>query len=133
MWEIKPWADRVDALAEINARVPAMIAARNAELLTGMAPNAMPYNWNYAPVAWYYGQSFPAEVYIGTDETGKYDIYAGQTQGGVIAWWKYNRANSQQVPDPIYLPWAMKRSERNERPDWQPTAVPVGAAAATWE
>ena len=133
VWEIKPWADRSSAINELDARIEALYLTRARGLLRGMTPVATPYNWNYTPGTWEEGFSFPSEVYVGTDDTGLYDIYAGQVSVGVIAWWKYNRPQRQPVPDPIYLPWAMKRSDRNVRPDWRPALVPGTAPAYSFD
>jgi RHS repeat-associated protein len=128
IWEIKPWADKDFALPEAILRVVGMNTAKSLDLLQGMTPIATYYNWNLEPRVWRRGFSFPNQIYIGTDETGMYDIWAGQTQPGVIAWWKYNRKKPIDVPVPIYLPWPMKKSQRNERPHWNPPSgspVPV--------
>lgn len=128
MWEIKPWDDIAQAIADIQIRVVAMNGAQTAELLTGMSPVAMPYNWNFSPPIWFEGTSFPSEVYIGTDDSGWFDIYAGQIEPGVILWWKYRRLNPRRpVQIPINLPDRVTWSERNNRPGWRPTFVPVPA------
>jgi hypothetical protein len=120
MWEIKPWDDYAQAVADIQARVVAMEAARTAELLTGMSPVALRYDWNFSPPFWSEGLSFPSEVYIGTDSSGWFDIYAGQVEPGVLLWWKYARLNPRYVPVPINLPDNVTWSQRNKRPNWHP-------------
>jgi hypothetical protein len=127
MWEIKPWDSQMMAVGDINIRVAAMNTARYQELLKGTNPLGMPYDWNYAPPLWSLGSGFPAEMYVGTDDTGWWDIYAGQTRLGVIAWWKYHRDKPIIVPVPIQLPQNMKWNERNKRPGWQPRLAPAYA------
>lgn len=127
MWEIKPWDERDTAWTDLEPRLLAMDAARHAELLQGMTPVATEYNWNFAPVEWIPGiiGGFPAEVYIGRDDSGYFDIYAGQVEAGVIAWWKVRRQRPEQVPYPVYLPDPVAWSNRNVRQGWVPTTVPV--------
>ncbi len=132
MWEIKPWSDREQAWGELFARLVAMDAARAAGLLHGMTPVAMPYDWNMAPIEWVPGSRFPAEVYLGRDDTGWYDIYAGQIEPGVIVWWKYKRPKQEPVPYPIFVPESMTYSERNVRRGWQPALAPAPAAAPAY-
>ncbi len=55
------------------------------------------------------------------------DIYAAQTEPGLILWWKHNRRQYQQVPYPILLPSGMVWNERNTRPGWQPQPAPAFA------
>jgi hypothetical protein len=123
VWEIKPWADQDEAILELNERLIAFENAKRDQFLHGMNPIAMPYDWNEIPAIWLEGFSFSSEVYIGTDDSGEYDLYAGQTLPGVIAWWKYKRPKPEKVPYPIYLPYNMKTSERNERPNWAPRSA----------
>jgi RHS repeat-associated protein len=121
MWEIKPWADRDDAWWELEPRIYAMIDAQRDGLLRGMTPVATEYDWvNNGPSTWYPGTSFPREVYVGVDETGMYDFWAGTYEAGVIVWWKVNRTQPKYDPRPIYVPWPMKKTDRNERPNWKP-------------
>jgi hypothetical protein len=116
MWEIKPWDDRGQATAQLDGYVIAMMAAKRARLLTGMTPYATRYDWNEIPARWFRGQSFPGEIYVGTDDTGYHHIFAGQVEPGVIAWWKYKSPRPVDVPVPIYIPANMKWNERNKRP-----------------
>jgi hypothetical protein len=78
------------------------------------------------PMEWLEGFSYPSEVYLGSDDSGKFDLYAGQTMRGVIAWWKYKRPEHVKVPDlyPIRLTKPSEWSERNERKGWFPKNYP---------
>ncbi len=125
MWEIKPWDEREAAWGELFTRLAAIDAARGAGLLHGMTPVATPYDWTFAPIEWIPGVNFPAEVYIGRDDTGYYDIYAGQLEPGVIVWWKARRQRPEQVPHPVYLPDPVAGSNRNVRNGWVPQTLPV--------
>ncbi|MBI1801352.1 MAG: RHS repeat-associated core domain-containing protein, partial [Chloroflexi bacterium] len=130
MWEIKPWDERGEAWATLSARLTAMEAARAAGLLKGMTPVATTYDWNLAPIEWIPGRRFPTHnVYIGTDDSGQYDIYATQTEAGVIAWWKYKRPRREQVPYPIVLPERVTYSQRNIRQGWKPALAPAVAGS----
>jgi RHS repeat-associated protein len=127
VWEIKPWDDQGQAVIELAPRILAMNAASGADLLHDTNPVGMPYNWNIGsgPALWNPGTSFPmTSLYIGRDDTGWWDIYATQTQFGVIAWWKYKRSTRVPVPYPILLPDSMLWNERNTRPGWTPASAP---------
>jgi RHS repeat-associated protein len=112
MWEIKPWDNRKSAWIDLDPRIAAMDLARETGLLSGIAPNAIPYNWNMAPIEWVPGVMFPPEIYIGRDDTGWFDIYAGQTEPGVITWWKRQRLQPELVPVPIVLPESVVEPEK---------------------
>jgi hypothetical protein len=121
VWEIKPWADSEQAVLELDARITNLEMAKENMLLKGMNPVAMPYDWNVTPSFWIEGFSFSNEVYVGTDDTGWYQIWAGQISPGVIVWWKYMNLRPEMVAIPLLLPAAMKYSQRNVRPGWVPS------------
>jgi hypothetical protein len=101
-----------------------MNEAKNAEILSGFNPVGMAYDWNFSPLFWIEGLQFPTEpIFIGRDDTGWYDIYAAQTQPGIIAWWKFRRDKPEPVPYPILLPDSMVWNERNTRPGWRPAVA----------
>jgi RHS repeat-associated protein len=137
VWEIKPWDDRSEAVSIVDRNIREMNMAREAGLLRGINPVGLPYDWNFAPLAWFNGYSFPtADVYVGTDDSGWFDIYATQTQPGVILWWKYERPRPEQVPYPVILPDPVSWGPRNRRPDWKPILVPEPAycpAPSSWD
>jgi hypothetical protein len=135
IWEIKPWADQGLAPIDIEARRLGLELARDLYLLDGMNPVALRYDWNEPPPpVWIEGYSFPRELYIGTDDTGYYDFYAGQTAQGVIAWWKYKRPDQRIPVVPIFVPDEVKYSRRNERPGWRPNQelAPAYSRTADW-
>ncbi len=126
IWEIKPWDKQAQARLDLKKRILGMNQAKG--LLSGMNPVGMSYNWKFHPHVWISGLSFPStDVYIGTDDSGWFDIYAKQTEPGVIAWWKHLRRSPEQVPYPIVLPDEVTWSQRNRRLGWQPAFVPVPA------
>lgn len=125
VWEIKPWDEALVGARDIAIRVIALNMAQENELLMGMNPVAMPYNWNHSPAMWLNGRSFPSEIYIGTDASGWFDFYAGQISPGIILWWKFPRNAPRTVPFPIVLPNDVTWSERNRRNGWSPQGVPV--------
>ncbi|WP_161668727.1 RHS repeat domain-containing protein [Kallotenue papyrolyticum] len=130
VWEIKPWDDAAQAEIDLAARLAALEAARQNELLTGINPVSMPYNWNFAPPVWRRGITFPTtDLYIGTDDTGHWDIYATQAQPGIILWWKHKRGRRVQVPDPVLLPRHIAFGKRNQRTGWRPNLAPVPPAS----
>ncbi len=122
VWEIKPWADQNEALLELQPRLIELEDAHENLLLTGFNPVGMIYDWNIFPPFWVEGYSFPSEVFLGNDDTGQFDLYAGQPMPGVIVWWKYRRPKPVNVPvlDPIHLTRPMETSTRNERQGWVP-------------
>jgi RHS repeat-associated protein len=122
IWEIKPFADQLEARAEMYYRVAEMNLASEGELLIGRDPTGSPYNWNCSPLVWVPGLSYPEEVYLGPDDTGEYDFYSGQTSEGVISWWKYKRPKPIEIPVivPINVTNQSKYSDRNVRENWAP-------------
>jgi hypothetical protein len=94
-------------------------------MLQGMNPVAMPYNWNSYPEIWVPGIQLPVAFYVGTDDSGYFDIYAGQIAPGIILWWKYQREQPRLVPVPIVLPDNVAWSDRNKRLGWSPGLVPT--------
>jgi RHS repeat-associated protein len=128
VWEIKPWDDLQKARVDARRHTVGMNEARIRGDLCGTNPIGLQYNWNLAPAIWDLGTRFPAgDLYIGTDGTGTWDIWAAQTEPGVILWWKYPRAKPIIVPQPIHLPRWMVYSKRNIRPNWRPSYAPAGA------
>ncbi len=128
IWEIKPW-DAADAgITEMQMRITAMNNARTQGLLQGIDPRGVPYDWNEHPLRWQPGRTFPpGEHYLGTATEGvwMWDIYAAQTDRGLIRWWKHQRRRGVQVPYPILLPRDVFWSQRNTRPGWQPQPAPA--------
>ncbi len=124
IWEIKPWADENQAILELSQRIIYLEDAQINGLLKGTDPIGLPYDWNYNPVIWIEGYSINSEFFVGTDETGQYQIWAGQVSPGIILWWKYK--NPSQVPDdiPLFIPDSMKYSDRNVRQNWSPKMSP---------
>ena len=120
MWEIKPWDQINEAGPQLTIYLIAMTGAHENNLLRGTTPIGTPYDWNTVPALWFPGESFPAQIYVGTDDTGYHHIFAGQVDPGVIAWWKYKTPQPIDVPYPIYIPANMKWNQRNKRPGWVP-------------
>ncbi len=129
VWEIKPWDDGMKGAVDANLRVAALNVAQRRGLLKGMNPVAMPYNWNFDPISWNLGVSFPGEMYIGTDDSGWFDYYAGQIAPGLILWWKFPRETPKFVPLPLVLPNNVTWSDRNRRENWKPGGAPVPVPA----
>lgn len=131
MWEIKPWDQREQAEPQLTLYLAAMAAARRTGHLEGTTPIGTHYDWNSSPLRWLPGEQFPPEIYVGTDDTGFFHIFAGQVNPGVIAWWKYKSPQPIPVPIPVYVPNNMKWNERNKRPGWAPqpgfaSSLPLG-------
>lgn len=121
IWEIKPWADRYTAYSALDARLNALEYSRNR--LKGINPIGKPYDWSLNPSYWIAGTTFTNAEFVGTDDTGLIQIWAGQVSPGVIAWWKFNSLIPLLVTSPIYLTDQMKYSNRNNRQEWNP---PIG-------
>lgn len=121
IWEIKPWAERYSAFSSLDARLEALELSRN--YLKGRNPIGKPYDWSLNTPNWIEGTTFTNAVFIGTDDTGLIQIWAGQVSSGVIAWWKFNSVIPIIVSLPIYLTNQMKYSNRNIRQGWIP---PIG-------
>jgi RHS repeat-associated protein len=130
IWEIKPWDDADKGAFQMWARVDAMNLAREQGILSGIDPHGLPYDWNEHPLRWEPGRTFPpGEHYIGvaTDGAWMWDIYAAQTEPGLILWWKHNQRRDVQVPHLILLPRNVFWNERNIRPNWRPQQAPAYA------
>lgn len=124
LWEIKPRYKEAEAQAQINGYRIAMNAGRGN--LHGSAPTGGPYNWNYDPQRWILGPrgTFPSKELLGQDPSGWWDIYYGQTQDGVIVWWKERRQRQEVrvlVPIPEWVAW----SEKNTYPSLSSVPIPV--------
>jgi hypothetical protein len=115
VWEIKPWDDAAQATLDLSTRVLSLNGAKKGELLKGINPVAMPFDWNFSPASWKPGIKFPGRFKVGTDDTGWYDIYAGQTAPGIILWWKEKNQKQKPMPYPIVLPNSLTFNERNKR------------------
>ncbi len=124
LWEIKPRYKEAEAQVQIDGYRIAMNAARGR--LNGPAPGGGgTYNWN-SPKGWELGPkgSFRERILMGQDPSGWWDIYYGQTQPGVIVWWKERRQRQEVrvlVPIPDWVAW----SEKNTYPSLSPVPVPV--------
>jgi RHS repeat-associated protein len=71
IWEIKPYYQEAEAAAIALAQVQMMNNLKGLDLLHGMYPTGMPYNWNISPATWRLGSSFPmTPVSLGTDPGG---------------------------------------------------------------
>jgi hypothetical protein len=114
VWEIKPLDDAAQGALDLSERILALNLARKEELLEGMNPVGMYFDWNFSPLNWAPGVRFPRRQYVGTDDTGWYKIYAGQTSPGIILWWKEKNQTRQPVPYPIVLPDSVTFNERNK-------------------
>jgi RHS repeat-associated protein len=119
IWEIKPIDDSSQAISDVNLRVLGMNSAKG--LLHGKTPLASDYNWDFSPLSWFRGVSFPQKITLGTDTTGWYTFYAGQTAPGIILWWKVFNPKPVPLFVPINVPEKMTWSDRNLRESSQNT------------
>lgn len=121
IWEIKPIYQEQDAFVISHGQALMMNELQRLELLRGVYPTGRPYNWNFSPVGWQQGTSFPrTPVFLGTDGAGYYSFYAKQGLPGTIVWWKVPN-DPRRVQNPIYVPGIMLNPEsattRNTHPD----------------
>lgn len=125
IWEIKPLEDRTQAREDVKIRVAAMNIARGS--LHGMTPIATQYNWDYSPLIWKVDRQFPAETFIGIDNSGWVAFYAGQVEPGVILWWKKFLVKPVVVTLPLLLPNSVTWNQRKQKNILQPNYSPASA------